>query len=115
MTEKRITPKDGLDELEYGLLLELRLLKEVGAIAPVLEVMTACMAELYVESERREFERQEEERKRPAHSTPKGKDFQRSIGRTAFQTGYIPLQFKPDNLFIRRLIEEKTASGLVNG
>jgi hypothetical protein len=54
MNGTKIPHVDGLEEWELGLLFEIRLLHEAGALAPVLEAMTVAMAALSAEAERQE-------------------------------------------------------------
>ncbi len=104
---KKIPNVTGLDDWEMGLLMEMRILKEADALAPLLEVMAASLEVLYLEAERLAWQKREKRREEEFKHRAKR---QRAPGK-AFQKGYIPLQFKPDNALIRRLIAERTASG----
>lgn len=106
MTRRGGVPKvDGLEEWELGLFMELRTLKEADVLAPVIEVMAACLEALYVEAERQAWQRKEKRREEES-----GRQVKRYLSKP-FQKSYIPIKFKPDNLFIRKLIAEQTAAG----
>ncbi|OGL15865.1 MAG: hypothetical protein A3F92_09485 [Candidatus Rokubacteria bacterium RIFCSPLOWO2_12_FULL_71_22] len=104
---RKIPDIAGLDDWEMGLLMEMRILKEAGVLTPVIEVMATCLEVLYLEAERQAWQKSEKRREEEFKSQAKR---QRLPGK-AFQKGYIPLQFKPDNALIRRLIAERTAAG----
>ncbi len=108
MERRRKIPNiTGLDDWEVGLVLEARILKEADALTPIMEVMAACLEVLYLEAERQEWQKREKRREEEFKNRTKR---QRVPGK-AFQKGYIPLQFKPDNALIRRLIAERTVAG----
>lgn len=51
---KNVTHGDGLEDWELGLLFELRLLRDAGALEPVLETMSSLMIALMLEAEIRD-------------------------------------------------------------
>ena len=104
---RKIPNISGLEDWEIGLVSEARILKEADALTPVMEVMAACLEVLYLEAERQAWQKSEKRREEEFKSRAKR---QRLPGK-AFQKGYIPVQFKPDNALVRRLIAERTAAG----
>jgi len=97
----------GLADREVGLLIELRILDEANVIAPVLEMIAASLEALFLESERQAWEKAQKRRQDDlAHKASK----LRSLGKVSRQKT-IPIQFKPDNMKLRKLIAEKTAAG----
>jgi hypothetical protein len=103
MAKKPKIPRvEGLDDWEMGLLGELRLLKEAEALAPVLDTIASLMAALSIEADRREWQRERTARESAAKQVYK---------KSSVRTTFTPLQFKPDNALLRRLIVENTASG----
>jgi len=104
---RRIPNITGLDDWEMALLMEIGILKDADALAPLMEVIATSLEVLYLEAERLAWQKREKKREEEFKHSAKR---QRLPGK-AFQKGYIPLQFEPDNALIRRLIEERTAAG----
>lgn len=103
----RIANVSGLDDREMGLLAELRILDEANMLAPVLEMVAASLEALYVESERQAWAKaQKRQQDDLTHKASKLS----SLGKVSRQK-QIPVQFKPDNMHVRRLIGERTAAG----
>src|SRR5712691_4924445 len=96
MNDGKARDLSGFDEWELELLFELRILREAGAMAPVLEAMASCLAALYLEGERLAWEKR--------HAKP-------VTIRHAGHVRYVPVQFIPNNEFARKIIAEQTASG----
>jgi hypothetical protein len=97
----------GLEDREVGLLIELRILNEANVIAPVLEMIAASLEALFLESERQAWQKAQKRRQEDlANKASK----LRSLGKVSRQKT-IPIQFKPDNMKLRKLIAEKTAAG----
>jgi hypothetical protein len=97
---------DGLEDWELGLLQEMRLLRDAGALEPVLETMSLLMSALMCEGER------QAEEKRLSSRMERVRRQKSQKGQLAqAMKDFMPSASSPDVVATRKLVATRTHSG----